>query len=290
MRPSGRALREMISSGRLTKLIPMKDELTGAMETREISQAGPIAYTESTTQTKVFDEDANRCVMLQTDERHEQTVRIMLKRAERFQGMRKAGDVERTRIRHHALQRLLERRPVIIPVAVRVALQFPGNRMEMRRAFGHLMSMVQASALLHQFQRTHDDQGRILATRDDYELARRLLRRPLAHLLGSRISASARRFLVRLMTWATGQFTTTEAVQHEAYSDKTVRDWLHELNDAGGLESVEQRKGPKPAVWAVTAQAAALAADDGAELPSADSIFGDSDGSNPSGGDIAQAA
>jgi hypothetical protein len=57
-----RALREMISSGKLSKLMPEKGE-DGAIVTRHIEQKGPVAYIESTTLHKIFDEDANRCIM-----------------------------------------------------------------------------------------------------------------------------------------------------------------------------------------------------------------------------------
>src|SRR5439155_8080532 len=71
-----RALREMLSAGKLSKLMPMRGE-GNQIETRLIEQDGPIAYIESTTLTKVDDEDANRCIMLHTDEQPAQTRRII---------------------------------------------------------------------------------------------------------------------------------------------------------------------------------------------------------------------
>src|SRR5262249_43227372 len=71
-----RALREMLSAGKLSKLMPIKVE-GGRIETVQIEQDGPIAHVESTTRRKVDDEDENRCLMLHTDERPEQTRRIL---------------------------------------------------------------------------------------------------------------------------------------------------------------------------------------------------------------------
>jgi hypothetical protein len=59
-----RALREMISSGRLSKLMPMK--VGGEIVTELIAQEGPIAFCETTTLGEIFNEDANRCILLQT--------------------------------------------------------------------------------------------------------------------------------------------------------------------------------------------------------------------------------
>ena len=57
-----RALREMLSEGRLSKLLPIKKD--GQLETVLVEQDGPIAYVETTTLTKLFNEDANRCILL----------------------------------------------------------------------------------------------------------------------------------------------------------------------------------------------------------------------------------
>lgn len=62
-----RALREMLSAGRLTKMMPVKMP-GGAIQSVLIEKDGPIAYTESTTRDTVFDEDANRCLLLAVDE------------------------------------------------------------------------------------------------------------------------------------------------------------------------------------------------------------------------------
>ena len=66
-----KALREMISSGWLRKLLMIADP--EGPKAVLVEQQGPIAYVESTTAPEVFEEDANRCLVLQPDERPEQT-------------------------------------------------------------------------------------------------------------------------------------------------------------------------------------------------------------------------
>ena len=100
-----RALREMLSGGRLSKLVTVKEG--GKLRTELVQQDGPIAYVESTTKTSIFEEDANRCILLNTDERPEQTKRIMDATAAVFSG-RVAADAQSIIERHHALQRLLQ--------------------------------------------------------------------------------------------------------------------------------------------------------------------------------------
>ena len=243
-----RALREMLSAGRLSKLLPVKD--SGRLVTELVQQDGPIAYIESTTLTTIFEEDLNRCLLVATDDRQEQTRRVVEKVAERFSGA-PGGDVERIVLRHHAAQRMLEQRPVIVPFARSLGELFGSDRVEVRRAFPRLLGAVQAVALLHQWQRQVDGDGRIIATADDYQIARRLLAKPFSRQLGGGLSDSASRLLDR-MRWRNGdEFTTSDAYDRvkTEFSRRAVTGWLAELADAGVLQQAESHKGSKPARW-----------------------------------------
>jgi hypothetical protein len=244
-----RALREMIGSGRLTKLVPMKEG--GRIVTQRIEQPGPIAYIETTTLTKIFDEDANRCLLLSADEREQQT-RIIVNRIAATYARPATATMEMTVQRHHAAQRMIQQRPVSIPFADRIAEGFNCERVEARRAIGHLLSMIEASAVLHQLQRQLDSDGRIVANSFDYELARQLCGGPLARLLGLRITDAALRFYDRLTGWATDLFTTSQAAIRDRKKSQTVRDLLKVLCEAGAVEQVEPGRGSRPATWRLT--------------------------------------
>jgi hypothetical protein len=243
-----RALREMLASGRLSKLMPVK--IGNELETRPIQQDGPIAYVESTSLENIFEEDENRCVCLYTDEREEQTELIVKEVASRHAGLDNGCDATRIVQTHHAMQRALRRCEVVIPFAPQLGDLLPKQRVETRRAFSHLLSIIEASALLHQFQRQEDGQGRLIATRDDYDLAARVLAGPMARLLGGGISDPAQRFWKRLREWfAGGQFTAAEAKGKEGTSRAAVYGWIGELFRSGALEQVEQGRGNRAAVW-----------------------------------------
>lgn len=246
-----RALREMISAGKLTKLMPMKVE-GGKIETVSIEQDGPIAYVESTTMAKVFDEDANRCIMMNTDERPEQTRRIVRQLAAAYTGASGTGSSDRIVLRHHALQRMLQATAVVVPYAEQVGELIPSDRVEVRRAFPHLIGMVQAVTLLHERQRERNANGALVATEEDYQIARHLLSKPMARLLGSGVSDPARRFLQRLTAWAKGEFTATAAKLRETSSKSAVHGWLSELHESGLVEQVQAGRGRTPACWRLT--------------------------------------
>jgi hypothetical protein len=251
-----RALREMLSSGRLTKLMPMKVK-GGLIETVLIEQEGPIAYVETTTLTKIFDEDANRCLLLHTDERPEQTRRIMDRIASDSQGKKQGNEIEGIILRHQALQRMLEPLPVTIPYATKLGKEIPSDRVEARRGFPFLLRTIEASALLHQKQRQRDN-GAIVASKRDYQIAARLLEAYLSRFLGTAVSDAAWRFYERLKTaWGAVEFTTKDARSKEDHSRSSVSAWLSELHEAGLVKQVAAGYARHPAVWNVNLTAAA---------------------------------
>jgi hypothetical protein len=249
-----RALREMLSEGRLSKLVTIKKD--GHPETVLVERDGPIAYIETTTLTRIFNEDANRCILLTSDETPEQTRRVLSTLAGVYA---RGAAVDRQRIidRHHALQRTLQPFAVLVPYAERLADAMGNYRVEARRAYPQVVSMIQASALLHQRQRQIDADGRLLAAADDYQLARHLLGLPMARQLGGRISDPATRFLQRLREWfgAAESFTTPEAKRKESRSKSSVYGWLAELHDAGMVEKVEGQRGSRAAQWRLSSNA-----------------------------------
>lgn len=238
-----RALREMLSGGRLSKLMPVK---TGTgIETQLIEQEGPIAFTETTTLANVFEEDANRCLLMQTDETPEQTKRIICTLAERHADER--DDTEPYIRLHHTIQRLLPCCSVRVPWSERLAKMFNCDRVEVRRAFPQLLTLVQASALLHHRQRKTGGDGAILANHLDYHLARRLVIKPFAQSLGGGLSESALAFLAKLPCDA--EFVAKAVAKQGKVSKSSAAGWLTELHDSGAVEITEQGRGRAPTKW-----------------------------------------
>jgi hypothetical protein len=268
-----RALREMLSSGKLVKLVPKK--VDGTTQTVVVEQRGPIAYVESTTRTRVFEEDANRCILLTTDERAEQTRRIVDRLAQEYSGA--TADVPASEIidRHHALQRMLKPHPVVVPFAKRLGESIRHDRVEVRRVFPQLLTMVQASALLHQRQRQLDGQRGLVAGREDYVLAQRLLAKPLERLLGGGLSEPAQRFRDRLRAKKEGLpevFTVADASRDESAGKSSIYGWIEELHEAGLVELVQEPRGRAAAKWRLANEEADRKVT--AILPTPEKMFG----------------
>lgn len=271
-----KALRELLSDGRLSKLIATKDG--GRIVTEEISLSGPIAYCESTTLTNILDEDANRCIRVGTDESPRQTRRILQATARRKSGAESLADSERDEIiaRHWAAQRLLRKVGVNVPYAERLAEKFPFERVDARRSFTHLLSFIEALALLHQFQRTPEplDGQTIEATPRDYEIARELLAEPFLRAMQSGVSGAVKNFLDRIREWFEegDTFATRDLASREKIigDPQTIRQYVRALVAAGELDEVEAARGRRAATFKLAPPRHAA---DVAGLPTLDEIF-----------------
>jgi hypothetical protein len=264
-----RALREMISEGRISKMVSMK--VGGTIETVQLEQPGPIAFVESTTLTDVFAEDRNRCIEYYTDEQPQQTKAIVTKLAAVYERQATSAASEEIVQKHYALQWLLDPLPVTIPFAGKVGELLETKRVEVRRAFPQLMQTIQALALLHQRQRERDSHGRIVATAADYTNARLLLAGPLNRIVGTGVSDAARRFYERIKAKVQrAEFTATGAVRHETVARSAVYGWLRELHEAGLVDQISPAVGKKPALWQVSDRSVETATP---WLPTEDKVF-----------------
>ncbi len=72
-------------------------------------------------------------------------------------------------------QRYLRRYSVKIPFAEIIDKYFPNNSVIMRTLYPRFLDYISASACLHQFQRRKDEEGFLIATGQDYDIARKCL-------------------------------------------------------------------------------------------------------------------
>jgi hypothetical protein len=88
----------------------------------------------------------------------------------------------------HALQERIESsgRVSVVPFADKLAAAIPPVAVRLRRDFGAILRLVQTHAILHQAQRKLDEQGRVIATLDDYAAVFELT----ADLVASGVGAS----------------------------------------------------------------------------------------------------
>jgi hypothetical protein len=243
------ALRVLQSRGALSQTLALRDPQTGQTVSHFGEAQGPVAVLTSTA-GEIEEQTLSRCYQLSVDESPEQTARILevqrrLRGDTAFPG-RKAVIVRR----HHALQRLLEIRPVLIPYASRI--EFPASSLRFRREQEKFLNLIEASALLHQFQRAVAN-GMIVATEQDFQIARHLVQDHIARA-ADELSSNGRDVLAVVLEMKLAEFDIHDLkARRPGWTRYKYRAGLDELR---GLELLISPKRSKPRRYEVVRGAA----------------------------------
>lgn len=148
------SIRTLASSQRLTVATTRSDPKTGKLKTDEYTVEGPVFIMIATTNPDSLDaETRSRFIILTIDESREQTHKIMeaRKAAYTLEGKLKGREKKAFLGRFHDMQRLLK--PVEVVNDFAPYLDYPFDRLQMRREFGKYMTLISSIAILHQYQR-----------------------------------------------------------------------------------------------------------------------------------------
>ncbi len=223
------ALKLLQSDGRLRIACVGKDSQNGRPQTQHYEVEGPVAMLLTTTAEHPDGELANRCIRLSVSENPQQTAAIhRLQRADYLPRDKDPPHVDRQAVqqRHHHAQRLLEPLPVVIPFAEQ--LTFRTDQTRHRRDHAKYLSLIAASALLHQYQRqrvTQNGTPHVVATLQDLALANQLA----AASLGTRLDELLPQ--TRLLLGQLQRFVTRRA-QEQNIPRQDVRFTQRELREA----------------------------------------------------------
>jgi hypothetical protein len=175
------ALKLLQSEGELMIASTGKDASSGRLVTQEYRVEGPVMIFLTTTAIKIDEELLNRCIVLSVDENREQTKAIhqLQRRRQTLAGLLTVRDRQETLALHRNAQRLL--RPLLVANPFAESLTFLDDKTRTRRDHVKYLTLIQAIALLHQYQRpiktvAHGERQieYIEATLDDIAMANRL--------------------------------------------------------------------------------------------------------------------
>ncbi|MFA5506468.1 MAG: CHC2 zinc finger domain-containing protein [Vulcanimicrobiota bacterium] len=241
-------IRILQSSQMIRQAVVIKDPVTGQMKTQEFEVEGPIAYIETTTASFINQENASRCFEIYLDETEEQTRRIhecqrLSREALRLKKVRKDDICAR----HHNAQRMLEQLPIVIPYVRH--LTFPTRWLRTRRDNERFLCLIEASALLHQHQRScgqlvgpgGEPVRYVEANVDDYRLAYELAKDVLRDTLHE-LSISARELLDAACKLE-GSFTRRDLRSVIGWSQRRIHEGVNELLDMEYLAAVSGSNG-----------------------------------------------
>ena len=156
------AMKSLIWEGRLKYDTVVKEN--GKFIGKHIEKEGPTGLIVTST-IGLEVQITNRLLRIEVDTSNEQTRRILKSIAEHFIGSIKNIDLAPW----HALSKILGS-PIDaeIPFAGYLSEEVSASALRIRRDFTHLLSLIQASAIEYQYQRSRSSAGRITATVADY--------------------------------------------------------------------------------------------------------------------------
>jgi DNA-binding MarR family transcriptional regulator len=173
--PAASAIRSLAADNRMVYEVTEKDSKTGKFCTRRIEKEGPTGLITTSTHS-LGPQMQTRTLQVPIRDDEEQTRAVLRAQAKHLRGP--ASDAEVNRTPFYAVQRWLAAaggRQVSIPFADALSELVPANDVRMRRDFRQLLSCVQAISILFQCQRKKTPEGWVVATLEDYVIARDLL-------------------------------------------------------------------------------------------------------------------
>lgn len=187
---NGRAfLRQLMTEGKIEYLTVQKT--SGGLKGEKLPVVeGPICFIMTTTANRIHHEDQSRLLILNLDYDRD-TIRTTLLNTANGK-TRSAAQIDLTP--WHELQETLKSNPVgvRIPYGERLAENMPIENIKVQRDFPKVLSMIKACALVHQKDRERDEEGNILANRDDYDAIYDLLSVPLSQGLEADVTPGVR--------------------------------------------------------------------------------------------------
>ena len=233
-------IRSLLSEGRLR--YETVEKTNEGLAPRLIEREGPTGLIVTTTSLRLHPENETRMLSLTVSDTHVQTAAIF--RALAQENIH--ADVDLTR--WQALQMWLSTGPtrVRIPFAPELAQLMPAVAVRLRRDFKTVLTLVRAHALLHQASRLNDEQGRVIATLEDYAAVRELVADLVAEGVEVTVKPEVREVVeatARLL--AEGRAEVRQADLKTALNlDKSaISRRVAGALDSGFLKNLEDRKG-----------------------------------------------
>jgi DNA primase len=235
-------LRELQTKRRISKTVTLKDA-RGNLKTITLTVEGPVCVSGCTTKEKIYEDNANRCILLYTDMSKDQDKLI-----NSYQTKLAAGEVNREREQQYKtlfknMQRVLRRINIINPYAKYIEL--PELVFKPRRTMTLLLGFIEAITFYHQYQREvkKNTAGQLYVetTIADIEAAFSLLRDVLFSK-SDELTAATRVFFERLKQHLTdnnhSSFTPQQIRKVFRIEPRTIQRYIRELKQYGFLKAV----------------------------------------------------
>lgn len=238
-------LRELQTKRKISKTVTLKDS-KGNLKTITLTVEGPVCVSGCTTKEKIYEDNANRCILLYTDMSKDQDKRI-----NQYQTRLSAGEINHEREQQYQrlfqnMQRMLK--PVTIINHYAKYIQLPDAVFKPRRTMTLLLGFIEAVTFYHQYQREVKKDGNgtlyIETTATDIEQAFSLLKEVLFSK-SDELTRATRDFFESikrlLQTTNTDTFTARQIREQERINPGNMKRYLAELSRYGYIRGSGNR-------------------------------------------------
>jgi DNA primase len=230
-------IRELISKKRISKTVTLKDS-KGNLRTITLTVEGPVTFCGCTTRENLYEDNANRCLLIYLDGSKEQDEKIMQYHRQLRAGLINKTAEQQLREQLQQMQCVLKPLAVINPYATLIAL--PAEVLRPRRTLSLLLSFIESITLYHQYQCERvQNSGGIITHPTHIEWAFKLLRDVLFRK-SDELNAAQRGFLETLKGLLRVQqkksFYGREIRKPLKLSPRTLSRYLYELQQYGYIK------------------------------------------------------
>lgn len=249
---------ELQTKKRISKTMTIKDK-NGQLRTVTLIVEGPVSVIGCTTREKIYEDNANRAILIYLDCSKEQDERIMNYQKQLRAGLTDWYKEKQTQEKLQNMQRMLQPVRIINPYAPLIDL--PKEIFKPRRTLPLLLSFIEAVTFYHQYQRTwvntetgetgyagsrtpfeknnNCEQFYTETHPQDIEWAFKLLKDVLFRK-GDELSGVIREFYEWLQTWQQQkkqkQFYANDIRKENRINPRTLNRYLQELTEYGLLQ------------------------------------------------------
>jgi DNA primase len=188
------AWRELVSNGQLISGVSYKDE-KGNIGIKELTVYGPITSIACTTKGAIYADNMSRLFLIAINESKEQTIKINDYQAREASGLINKQEQQKAIKQLQNYVRLLEPYQVHNPNATK--LKLPEGIRDERRLYRLYLYFIDMITVLHQYQRKKTEQGKLIATKQDCQIAKDLMFECIM-LKMDELDGSLRQFFERL--------------------------------------------------------------------------------------------
>jgi predicted transcriptional regulator len=211
-------LRELQSKKRISKTIPIKDS-KGNLKTITMKVEGPICLAGTTTKEKLYEDNANRSLLIYLDSSKNHKDAIM-----NYQRKLSAGKIA-TKEEQQLIEFFKDMQTVLKPIKVRNPyaeyLVIPDHVFKPLRTNSHYLAFIETITFYHQYQRevkqdSTTNESYIETTLEDIQWANRLLKDVLL-AKADELPKAERQFFESLKSWM-------QTAKKGSFFSKEVRD------------------------------------------------------------------